>query len=380
MPLSRTFGSSLVAAGLLVLGCEYSSSSSGTRYPQQQPPPPGYGAPPGQYQGYPPGQAPPPGGYPPGQAPPGQYPPGQYPPNQPPPAGAPPGQPGGAPATPLPSVPYDPINADDVNFLRDRAQAILQELVAALPANHKQKVQGIPLVMDDTPNEVNAFAACTKGGKSLMAITDGLLDIEGHLAQAKATDEIFGTNKTDEYIQFIAKNQKPKAPIVHTGAGFIPPAHQGDPRKVKRQHELLDEQVAFVLGHELAHHYLGHLPCTAGGGVTAAEVGHVLAGAIPIFNQPNELGSDWNGAQNLLSAGAKRAPQYKWTEGGGLLTMRFFAGLDQMSPVDIVFGFERSHPPPQVRVPVIQQAASQWKSGGGQQSSPFPFPIPGFGF
>jgi hypothetical protein len=44
--------------------------------------------------------------------------------------------------------------------------------------------------------------------------------------------------------------------------------------------------------------------------------------------------------------------------------------------VDIVFGFERSHPPPFVRVPVIQQTAASFRSGS---TSPFPFPIPGFG-
>jgi hypothetical protein len=257
---------------------------------------------------------------------------------------------------------------------------VIQELIAALPQNFKQRVNGIPLAVDDTPGEVNAFAACTGGGKSLMAITDGLLDIEGHLAQARATDEVFGTRKTDEYIAFLAKNQKPKAPIVHTGPDFIPPAYQTDPRKVKRQHELLDEQIAFVLGHELAHHYLGHLPCTAGGNVTASEVSIVLSSAVPLFNQPNELGADWNGTQNVLSAGAKRAPGYRWTEGGGLLTMQFFSGLDQMSPIDVVFSFERSHPPPQIRIPTIQQSASQWRSGGGHSSSPMPFPIPGFGF
>jgi hypothetical protein len=60
--------------------------------------------------------------------------------------------------------------------------------------------------------------------------------------------------------------------------------------------------------------------------------------------------------------------------------MRFFEGLDQMSPVDIIFGFERSHPPPQIRVPTIQQSASQWRTNGGHTSSPVPFPIPGFGF
>jgi hypothetical protein len=369
MPALRWTAATLVVA--LGLGCETSSRSSQTQYPQQ-PPPPGYG-PPGGYQGYPPGAYPPPGGQPP---PPG-YPPAGYPPQQPPPGQPPPGQPPPGQPPPGPPVAYDPINADDIFFLRGRAQALLQELVAALPPDRKQRVSGIPLVVDDAVGEVNAFAACTKGGKALMAISDGLLDIEGHLAQTKATDEVFGTRKTDEYIAFIAKNQRPKQPIVHPSQDFIPPAYQTDARKVRRQHELLDEQIAFVLGHELAHHYLGHLPCTAGGNVTAAEISHVLSGALPIFNQPNELASDWNGTENLLTAGKNRVG-YKLTEGGGLLTMRFFAGLDQLSPVDILFGFERSHPPPQIRVPTIQQAAANWRSSGGQGG--FPFPIPGFGF
>ncbi|MBX3126994.1 MAG: M48 family metalloprotease [Polyangiaceae bacterium] len=354
--------------------CETSSSS---RPPQHggygQQPPPGYYGQPG-YQQPPPGygQQPPPG-Y--GQQPPPGY--GQQPPpgygQQPPPAGASP-----QPQTPLPPVAYDPVNALDVNFLRGRAQMILQDLVLALDNNKKSRVQGIPLVVDDRVGEVNAFAACTKGGKSAMAITDGLLEIEAHLAQAKATDEVFGTNKTDAYIQMLAKNQKPGQPIVRPPAGFYTPQQQTDGRKVQRQHQLLDEQIAFVLGHELAHHYLGHLPCTAGSGATAAEANHILSSVIPILNQPNELAADVSGTHNVLGAGSKRV-DYKWTEHGGLLTMRFFAGLDQFSPLDIVFAFERSHPPPAIRTPVIQQAAANYRSSGGSPA-PFPIPIPGFGW
>src|SRR5690606_4299127 len=104
----------------------------------------------------------PPGQYPPGQAPPpGQYP--QTPPGQAPPPGQ---QPGGQ--VPLPAVHNDPINADNIHFLRSRAQVVIQELIAALPQNYKSRVQGIPLVVDDTVGEVNAFAACTAGGKALM--------------------------------------------------------------------------------------------------------------------------------------------------------------------------------------------------------------------
>ena len=136
-------------------------------------------------------------------------------------------------------------------------------------------------------------------------------------------------------------------------------------RRVSRQHQIYDEEVAFVLGHELAHHYLGHLPCTAGGGLNPGDISRVLASAVPVFNQPNELAADINGTNNLLAAGAKRT-DYRWTEGGGLLTMQFFAGLDQLSPVDILFGFERSHPPPALRTPVIQQTAAAWRATGGR--------------
>lgn len=347
----RPLSIGLLALGALALACEMESGNSRPQYPNQGPPP-------GYYGQYPPGQAPPPG-----------Y--GQPQPGYPPPPGQP-GQPGqpkpNTPAQPaLPPVAYDPINAVDINFLRTRAQGVIQELIASLDAGKAQKVNGIPLIVDDRVGEVNAFAACTKGGKSVMAISDGLLDIEAHLARCKATDEVFGGSRTAQYIQLLAKNQKPGAPIVRPAAGFFDPTQDADGRKVKRQHEILDEQIAFVLGHELGHHYLGHLPCTAtGGGVTAAEVSHVLSNVVPLFNQPNELAADVAGTNNVLSAGKRRAPNYAWTEGGGLLTMQFFAGLDQMSPVDIVFGFERSHPPPQIRTPVIQQAASNWRSSGGQ--------------
>jgi hypothetical protein len=133
-----------------------------------------------------------------------------------------------------------------------------------------------------------------------------------------------------------------------------------------------ENEVAFVLGHELGHHYLGHLPCTAKGSVSAADVGRVLSSTVPLFNQPNELASDVAGTNNVLDAGARRQG-YKWTEGGGLLTMQIFGGLDQFSATDIVFGFERSHPPPQIRTPVIQQTAGTWRSSGGKP--PF-WPMP----
>src|SRR5262245_24631336 len=176
----------------------------------------------------------------------------------------------------LPAAPFDPINTIDVAFLRGRATAVLGELVRYLPPAQQARVNGIPLITDSTVGEVNAFASCTRDGKTAMAITDGLLDIQAHLAQARAIDELFGSRKVDEYVRFIAQNQRPKTPIAQP-VGMFDPIQTADGRKVQRQHDLLDEQIAFVLGHELAHHYLGHLPCTASSGLSAAEVARVLA-------------------------------------------------------------------------------------------------------
>ncbi|HEX6274681.1 MAG TPA: M48 family metalloprotease [Polyangiaceae bacterium] len=317
---------------------------------------------------------------------PGAYYPGQqqpYPttaPGQPAP-GAAPGQPvpGPAPAHPAPApIPIpttatnpatDPIQRLDLGFLRAEAQSILNELVAALPPLQLGRVQGIPLVVDSTVGEVNAFATCS-GRRSAMAITDGLLEIQAELARARAHDELAQTRKVDEYIRLVAQRQRPKQPIVHPAAGFYDPRVDADPRKLARQREVLDEQIAFVLGHELAHHYLGHLPCTASGVLGAAEIGNVLSSAIPAFNQPNELAADTFGLNDLLTAGARRSG-YKFTEGGALLTMQFFSGMDQFSPVDL-FDFERSHPPPAIRTPVIQQTAAAWRGTGGRG---LPYPL-----
>lgn len=291
-----------------------------------------------------------------------------------------PGTPG-APATAVPGQPTTPgvvtpgaptlapvgandaVNNHDIAFLRKRAEQILNELVAALPAQQQARVVGIPLVVDATPGEVNAFASCS-GARSAMAITDGLLHIQSQLARFRAYDELAGSNKVGEYIGVIARGARPKQPLPEVPLGFVDPRIDLDPRKVTRQYQILDEELAFVMGHELGHHYLGHLPCTAAGGLNLAEINAVLSSAIPAFNQPNELSADMVGINNTLTMGSRRT-DYRLTEGGAILTMQFFAGLDQLTPADILFGFERGHPPPAVRTPIIQQTAATWRATGG---------------
>ena len=359
----------LMLCGLLLgwstSGC---NPSRGASQPQGSYPP-----------GYPPPGQPPPGyGYPPpGQQPPGQQPPGQQPPGgytQPP--GQPPQQP---PPQNTPPVYNDPINLLDINFMRGRSQQVMQDLIAVLPASYRGMVQQVPLVVDDTVGDVNAFAACISG-KPLMAITDGLLEIQSQMARAKATDDIFGTNKFGQYVQFVAQYQKPNQPIARPQPQFWDGQQDIDGRKVARQHQLMDEELAFVLGHELAHHYLRHTGCAGAQPalITPVDIGRALSQVVPGFNQPNEIAADTNGTNNLLSAGKARS-DYHWTEGGAMLTLNFFLALKQMTPAEsILFGFELSHPHPSFRIPIVQQTAAQWRATGGNPS-PFPFPIPGFG-
>jgi hypothetical protein len=136
---------------------------------------------------------------------------------------------------------------------------------------------------------------------------------------------------------------------------------------------VFEEEVAFVLGHELGHHYLGHLGCTSGTN-PLGDFARVASDTVPLFNQPNEVAADLAGTHNVLDAGKARAGRggYAWTENGGLLSMKFFAEFGRLSPGDIFLAFERSHPPSELRGPLIQQAALDWRTTGGN-----PWRIPG---
>jgi hypothetical protein len=98
----------------------------------------------------------------------------------------------------------------------------------------------------------------------------------------------------------------------------------------------------------------------------------MLRRVAPIFNQPNEIAADVAGVNNLLSAGA-RQQGYRWTEGGAMMTLQFFASLDQLTPAHVIFAFELSHPHPMVRQPIVLQTANTWRLTGGASG----FPIPG---
>lgn len=266
-------------------------------------------------------------------------------------------------AVPMTAAANDPINRADVSYLQGRVREITSELIAALDAGSQSRVRQIPIVFDSNPTEVNAFASCTKQGKAVVAVTDGLLSLTAYLAQCEATDEVFGTRTFDAYVAWVAQHQRQGAPLVTPPPNLFSAAQRDDVRKRQRQSELCDEALAFVVGHELAHHYLNHLPCTSVLPLDATEIGLVLTGVVPAFNQPNEGAADVAGIRDVLLAGQRRSG-YHWTEGGALMTLRFFKGLDAASPAD-VFDFERTHPPPSLREPIVRTAAQAFRTAAG---------------
>lgn len=291
------------------------------------------------------------------------------------PAPAPPISPAPVPTSPPPAAPApntmpmpsvaanDAISRADTGFQRQRVSSILAELIAALDANTRGRVERLPLTFDPDRANVNAFASCSNTGKATIAITEGMLILTAYLAQLQASDEITGARHFDDYVARVARNQTQNTPPLVPDPNWVSVDARMQATKSARQSQLNDEMFAFVIGHELAHHYLNHLPCTSVLPLDAAEIGILLTSAVPGFNQPNEVAADMAGTRNVLQAGRRRTSG-QLTEGGALLTMRFFRGLDQSSPAD-VFSFERSHPPPSLREPIISSAAQAFRATAG---------------
>ena len=268
--------------------------------------------------------------------------------------------------------------------MRQEAATVLQRLVAALPDSSRARVQGIPLAVIDDPREVNAFAGCDKTGKAFMAVTAPILTLMAASAESRAFDELYGGGKYDAYINQVAQAVQRGQPVQGLQPGTLPLPQALDPRKLTRQRELFDEQLSFVLSHELAHHYRGHTGCANAGtstGVTAEDVGRLLSNAVPVFNQPMEVESDVQGIRNVLNAGVGQQGTQAWNEEGAMMVLGFFNKLSGVSTEALLLGFLRTHPLPAFRIPIVQGAADQWRRERSSGSSPFPlpFPFPGLG-
>jgi len=257
---------------------------------------------------------------------------------------------------PDPEAARDPINLADPAALHASAEGVLRELVAALPARPRARVEGVTFVRDSALGEVNAYATCGAAGP-IVAVSDGLLVVAAHLAMGTATDERFETDRARAYLGWLAEHGLAPPPV-----SFYPAAYHGDRYKLRRQREVFEEQLAFVLGHELAHHYLGHLPCSRGNALE--ELGRVAADRVPAFNQLAEHAADTAAVKNLLAAGRQR-DGYAWTEDGALLVIAAFHHRRPATARDVFRAFERTHPFPHLRAPAVVLAAELWHDSGG---------------
>jgi hypothetical protein len=300
----------------------------------------------------------------------------------------PPGQPEAL--APAPQGSYGPGGTFTQEFLQMETRVVLSELVASLTPDHRVRVQDIPLQYTANLAEVNAAAGCTRAGRSLMAVTGGMLALVSAVSEAKATDEIAGTRILDAYFTQTVQSVRRNQPVLPLPPGAVPPQAALDPRKLARQRFLFDEQIGFILGHELGHHYRGHTGCAGGGNAVgneaqAEEAVRMVSNTLPLFNQPVELEADAWGVVDVLDAGARRAGG-RWTEEGALLSMDFFQRLEGERGMSPLLLFVRTHPPTVLRRPIIQMWADKWRRGErpttvgqGGLPIPLPFPIPGLG-
>lgn len=293
-------------------------------------------------------------------------------------------QPGNEMLAPPPPGSYDNTGAFTLAYLQMEARSVIAEVTASLEPAHQVRVQSIPLQFSSNLGEINAAAGCTRSGRSLMAITAGLLVVSSASAEAKAVDELANTQLVGAYQAEIARLARAEQPVHGLTPGSVPPALMFDPRKLARQKFLFDQQVAFILGHELAHHYRGHTGCAGGGNAVgneanAEEVVRVVSNTLPMFNQPVEAEADAWGVTSVLDAGSRRVGG-RWTEEGALLSMDFFAQMDNLRGNSPMLLFVRTHPPSALRRPIIQMWADRWRQGQrptvGNNPLPLPVPIP----
>jgi hypothetical protein len=259
-------------------------------------------------------------------------------------------------------------------FLEEETQAVHRALVARLDARERERVRGVPLEIVREHEEPNAMAGCTDGRRAVMMITTAMLEIAAGIAEAEAYDEVAGTDTYARYVTRVVDLVRGGRRMEGVDPALHPAPHATDPHKLARQRHLFDQQVAFVLGHELAHHYRGHTNCVEGRSEAEIErdqLGQLLAHTVPPFSQPREVEADMWGVTSVLEAGHGR-PGGEWTVEGALLNLDFFRRVGDRGGAELVLAFLSTHPPSAVRLPIVRAAAQQWSPGWRPPRMPVP--------
>ncbi len=261
---------------------------------------------------------------------------------------------------------HDPQGFMTRQFLEQEAVEVHRVLVEALWEAERNQARPIPFEIVSEASEPNAAAGCTRASRQpVMMITSAMLELCAGIAETKAYDEVAGTSTYEQYVGTVIDQVRAERPIEGPSPSLLSGPNALDAHKLARQRHLFDQQIAFILGHELAHHYRGHTTCVAGR--TEEQIQHddlaaQLAHTVPPFEQPREVEADMWGASNVLEAGRNR-PGGTWTEEGGLLNLDFFRRLSDRGGAELIMAFLSTHPPSAVRIPIVRSIAQQWEPG-----------------
>jgi Zn-dependent protease with chaperone function len=243
-------------------------------------------------------------------------------------------------------VAKDALHTGAMEPLHAMAQKTLAALVDVLGDTKKHAVENVTLDFEGGIADVNAYATCAGYDRPTVIITDGLLEILRQLALARATDDRFGTDRVQTYMRWSLSHH-----------GQVPAVDQqyGDDRRASElAWSLFIDELAFVIGHELAHHYLGHVGCHR------ADIGQLALHVVPLFSQAAELAADAGGVENTLEVGRDK----QWTEDGAILVMQFFRS--QQTIEGFVLAFIQTHPLAEIRLPTITATADIWRATDGR--------------
>jgi len=278
--------------------------------------------------------------------------------------------------SPAPFGSFDGEGLMTSDFIMTRSRAIHATLIAALGERERNLMSSVPFEIANEANEPNAAAICSKSSRRpFILITTAMLVVAAGIAETKSYDEVSNTNYFDSYIDAVVNQVKSKRPVGAVPRGLLTGPQAIDQHKLARQVHLFDQELAFIIGHELAHHYRGHTGCVSSGGdgsraqVSPEEISRILSSTIPVFHQPQEIESDMWGIVTLLEAGNGRQGG-RWTEEGALLNMDFFGRLRDRGGEEIFTTFFSTHPLPQLRTPIIQSTARQWRPGWRPTTTP----------
>lgn len=279
-----------------------------------------------------------------------------------------------------PAGAVDAAGAITQGWAEARTSALHAELLESVFADQRARVQAIPFHVVSDRQEPNAAAGCSERRAPMLMITSAMVTVCAASAEARAYDELAGTNTLETYAQALLDDLRSGRAVRPLDRSLVTGPIASDPRKLAREIHLYDQQVAFILGHELAHHYRGHTGCAEAGATTASareaeDLQRGLANAASPLEQPFEVEADVWGITNVLERGRARTGG-AWSEEGALLSLEVFRHFGPLAQGGLAAGgmdpgvFLSTHPPSELRAPVVQQAAAMYRPGQP------PLPIP----